>query len=204
MSRSTSKFWGQWFDSFSFSDDKDVQPYHRQYWKSEKKGLYALSRYVTHEIIFQFWRLASYLRRRWNQIIHASFSSGARSAFIALLVVTVGTVLALTSVLYLINKQDGNSVGFLDAMTGIWQKVLDPGSIESIGGDGVYVAIMVTAIIAGLALMSALIGVVDNAISEKIDWVKNANPPIRGRGHRLLIGWSEFAMRAVLFTDPSL
>ncbi|WP_026341493.1 CASTOR/POLLUX-related putative ion channel [Actinomadura atramentaria] len=70
-------------------------------------------------------------------------------------------------------------------------RTLDPGTMGGDEGSGPYLALMLTATIGGIFIVSALIGVLTTGLEGKITELRKGRSVIVERGHTLVLGWSE-------------
>jgi len=100
-------------------------------------------------------------------------------------VIIAGAVLAITGF-----AQKGE--GSLSLGEAIWEslmRTLDPGTMGGDTGSG-FRAVMLLVTLGGIFVVSALIGVLNNAIQEQMEHMRKGRSRVLESGHTLVLGWS--------------
>lgn len=103
-----------------------------------------------------------------------------------IIVLIAGTVLILTGI-----APDGEpSMGFIEAVWQSLMRAIDPGTVcGDLGWN--YRLVMFIVTLGGIFIVSALIGIINNAISDKLDELRKGKSFVVESGHTLILGWSE-------------
>ncbi|MEP0807152.1 MAG: NAD-binding protein [Chloroflexota bacterium] len=102
----------------------------------------------------------------------------------AVIVVLAGAIITLTGV-----SQDGERIPFLEAAWESLMRTLDPGTMGQDTGSG-FRAVMLMVTLGGIFIVSALIGVLNNAIQGQIERLRKGRSRVLETGHTLILGWS--------------
>ncbi|GAB4457311.1 MAG: lipoprotein [Anaerolineales bacterium] len=102
----------------------------------------------------------------------------------AVIVVLAGAIITLTGV-----SQDGERIPFLEAAWESLMRTLDPGTMGQDTGNG-FRAVMLFVTLGGIFIVSALIGVLNNAIQGQIERLRKGRSRVLEAGHTLILGWS--------------
>ncbi|GAB4444338.1 MAG: lipoprotein [Anaerolineales bacterium] len=120
-----------------------------------------------------------------------NWMSGGTPAMILMLfalsltiVICAGAVIALTGV-----SQDGERIGFREAAWESLMRTLDPGTMGQDTGGG-FRAVMLFVTLGGIFIVSALIGVLNNAIQGQIERLRKGRSRVLEAGHTVILGWS--------------
>jgi len=104
---------------------------------------------------------------------------------LSLAVVTVaGTILAITGF-----SQDGDRLALGEAIWESLMRTLDPGTMGGDQGAGFRV-VMLFVTLGGIFIVSALIGVLNNAIQDRMDHLRKGRSIVLEENHTVIFGWS--------------
>ncbi|MCA1841046.1 MAG: potassium transporter TrkA [Actinomycetota bacterium] len=137
------------------------------------------------------------LKDRLRYRLDSSLSSGPASVIRWLAIITIALIVAAAAVIALARVPTGSERhGFIQSLWLTLTRALDAGTI---GNDAEaswrfrVVGLVVT--IGGIFIVSALIGLLTNAIDQKLEQLRKGKSPVIESGHTLILGWS-----AKLFT----
>ena len=108
---------------------------------------------------------------------------GLASAALVLVVATLAIVIA---------PRDADDNGHWPGV--VWRsllRALDPGTMGDDEGSGLYLALMLTATIGGIFIVSALIGVLTTGLENRITELRKGRSRIVEHDHTVLLGWSD-------------
>ncbi|WP_084000618.1 CASTOR/POLLUX-related putative ion channel [Actinomadura kijaniata] len=111
---------------------------------------------------------------------------------------SLALVLTVASVAVLIAPRDTRDNGHWPGV--VWRsllRTLDPGTMGDDRGSGPYLALMLTATVGGIFIVSALIGVLTTGLENKIAELRKGRSRIIERDHTVLLGWSEHVFTVV-------
>ncbi len=104
---------------------------------------------------------------------------------------------ALTSILVLAFALANMMLDLRDEKVGFWSETfrslmhaLDPGTVAGETGSGRYLLTMLVLTIAGLLLVSALIGVISAGIDNRIAELRRGRSLVLEKNHTVILGWS--------------
>lgn len=100
------------------------------------------------------------------------------------IVFLAGAIISLTGV-----SQDGSRLSFGEAAWESLMRTLDPGTMGQDTGVG-FRAVMLFVTLGGIFIVSALIGVLNNAIQGQIERLRKGRSRVLESGHTLVLGWS--------------
>ncbi len=130
------------------------------------------------------------LRQRLRYIFDTWMSRGTPAMILMLfglslmIVVLAGAVISLTGV-----SQDGTRLTFGEAAWESLMRTLDPGTMGQDVGPG-FRAVMLFVTLGGIFIVSALIGVLNNAIQGQIERLRKGRSRVLENGHTVILGWS--------------
>ncbi|MFI6318659.1 TrkA C-terminal domain-containing protein [Nonomuraea sp. NPDC050556] len=81
--------------------------------------------------------------------------------------------------------------GFFGMLWGTLVRTLSPGKIATDTGTIGYVALMFAASLSGIFIVSVLVGLLSNAVKQKIDRLRRGRSKIVESGHTVVLGWSD-------------
>jgi voltage-gated potassium channel Kch len=109
-------------------------------------------------------------------------------ALASLLLVTAVTALAALFASDEVHEKHG---GWLEVAWMSLLRTLDPGTMGGDDGSPMFLALMLTATIGGIFLVSSLIGVLTTGLEKRIGELRKGRSRVSVRGHAVLLGWSE-------------
>ena len=117
-------------------------------------------------------------------------------ALIGWLVVATATLVALVSIVVLLGDfapedEDGGKPGVVRQFFNSLLHAMDPGTVAGDEGKWPFLALMLLLTIAGLLIVSALIGVLATGLDRKIEELRKGRSAVLERDHTLVLGWSE-------------
>ena len=131
-------------------------------------------------------------RRRVQYLADELFSHGAAALVgaLALLSLVIILVAALFLVLTGIAPENGERLSFIEAFWVSMMRTLDPGTMGGDTGWGFrLVGFFVT--VGGIFVISTLIGILSNGISDRLDKLRRGRSQVLENGHIVILGWSE-------------
>jgi voltage-gated potassium channel Kch len=108
-------------------------------------------------------------------------------------------LIAVVSVLAVLLAPGDSDDGPLSVAWRSLLRTLDPGTMGADRGSAVYLALMLTATIGGILIVSSLIGVLTTGLEKQIARLRKGRAPLFVRDHTIVLGWSE----QVVFTVVS-
>lgn len=100
-------------------------------------------------------------------------------------VIIAGAVIALTG----ISQEGGGRIPFGEAIWESLMRTLDPGTMGQDTGDA-FRAVMLFVTLGGIFIVSALIGVLNNAIQGQIERLRKGRSRVLETNHTVILGWS--------------
>ncbi|KAA1380932.1 potassium transporter TrkA [Aeromicrobium fastidiosum] len=117
------------------------------------------------------------------------------SALVAwLAVVTVALILVFAVFVSLTGLEPGQGNvkgGFLGRVLTTFFHTLDPGTVAGDSGTWRYIATMLVLTVAGLFIVSALIGVIATGIDDKLAELRRGRSLVIEKDHTVILGWSD-------------
>jgi ion channel POLLUX/CASTOR len=86
---------------------------------------------------------------------------------------------------------DGEQPGVVRQLFNSLLHAMDPGTVAGDGGKWPFLALMLLLTLAGLLIVSALIGVLATGLDRKIDELRKGRSAVIEYDHTLVLGWSE-------------
>ncbi|PJF24042.1 MAG: hypothetical protein CUN53_19835, partial [Phototrophicales bacterium] len=87
------------------------------------------------------------------------------------------------------SQQGGGRIPFWEAVWESLMRTLDPGTMGQDTGSG-FRAVMLLVTLGGIFIVSALIGVLNNAIQGQIERLRKGRSRVLESGHTVVLGWS--------------
>jgi len=110
-------------------------------------------------------------------------------------VLTLGLILLFTVLLLATNwspdATDGTRPGLARQLFTTLMHTLDPGTVAGDSGTWRYLVTMLVLTLAGLFIVSALIGVIATGIDSKLVDLRRGRSPVIERDHTVILGWSD-------------
>ncbi len=132
------------------------------------------------------------LGARYKYWFDNMMGKGASALIMGLAIISLIIVIIAGIILMLggISPEGEDKLGFFE---GVWQslmRTLDPGTMGGDAGWGFrWVMFIVT--LGGIFIVSALIGIINNAISDKLEELRKGRSFVVESNHTLILGWSE-------------
>jgi ion channel POLLUX/CASTOR len=129
-------------------------------------------------------------RDRFRHWFDSTLLSGTRGMILWLslatlaLIFIVGTIAAVVKI-----KVDKTPLTFTEAWWSSLMRTLDPGTMGGDEGWGLRIASFVVTI-GGVLIVSSLIGLLANGISDRVAELRRGRSPVYAWGHTLILGWS--------------
>jgi voltage-gated potassium channel Kch len=101
-------------------------------------------------------------------------------------------ILVVASLVTAVAPRDAEANGHWPGL--IWRsllRTLDPGTMGGDSGTGPFLALMLSATIGGIFIVSALIGVLTTGLESKITELRKGRSMIVERDHTVVLGWSD-------------
>jgi hypothetical protein len=134
-------------------------------------------------------------RASWKEKLQYRFDNlmaGGVLSLIGLLFI-IGIVVIVIAGLVLIITELAGGADFPGAVWDSLMHLIDQGTITGDDADQGYLALMLLVTLAGLMLMSLLIGVVNQGLSAKMDALGRGRSRVLESGHTLILGFNESA-----------
>jgi ion channel POLLUX/CASTOR len=135
------------------------------------------------------------LRARLRYAFDNTMAAGT-PALIGWLVAATVALVVLFSVVVLLGdfapeSEDGERPGVIRQLFNSLLHAMDPGTVAGDDGKWPFLVLMLLLTIAGLLIVSALIGVLATGLDRKIEELRKGRSVVLERGHTLVLGWSE-------------
>ncbi len=126
------------------------------------------------------------LRYRFDRLMSHGTPAMIGVLFVLSLVVILlaGIFLTATGI-----SQDTNPLPLGEAIWESLMRTLDPGTMGSDNGSG-FRAVMLFVTLGGIFIVSALIGVLNNAIQDRMDLLRKGRSVVLENNHTIIFGWS--------------
>lgn len=129
-------------------------------------------------------------RERFRYALDNALSKGALALTGWLMAFTIGLVVLVALVDYSFGLAPGRP-GILQLCYSILLRTLDPGTISGDQGDWRFLATMLLVTLAGIVILSTLIGIINNAIMERIEWLRKGRSRVIESDHTVILGWTK-------------
>lgn len=130
-------------------------------------------------------------RTRYRFDNFMSRGTPALVAGLALVTATVVVVVALLIMLTGAAKGQEGPVGFLSLVWRNLMRSIDAGTVTGDSGSTLWLAAMLGVTIAGLFVLSALIGVISSGLDSKLEQLRKGRSRVLESGHTVVLGWSQ-------------
>jgi voltage-gated potassium channel Kch len=135
------------------------------------------------------------LRDRLRYAFDNTMAKGT-PALIGWLVAATVTLVVLFSIVVLLGdfapeSEDGERPGAIRQLFNSLLHAMDPGTVAGDDGKWPFLVLMLLLTIAGLLIVSALIGVLATGLDRKIEELRKGRSVVLERDHTLVLGWSE-------------
>lgn len=121
-------------------------------------------------------------------------SAGAVSMIFVLVFFTISVILMSAAILTLggalFAPPDEEKINFIEAIWISLMRTLDPGTMGQDRGWGFRILMLSLPTLGGVLIVSALIGIISNAITERIDELRRGRSIILEKNHTVILGWS--------------
>lgn len=124
--------------------------------------------------------------------IDSIFSEGTSAMILFLGIASISIILfaALLAVVFQISPQNSAPLNFFEAIWSSLMRTLDPGNLASDDGWNFRI-LMLFVTIGGIFIISALIGVISNGLSNKLENLQRGRSYVVEENHTVILGWSE-------------
>ncbi len=106
-----------------------------------------------------------------------------------LMLVSAALIVLITAVVELVDR--GRSGSWLHALWQTFLNTIDSGQIGSVTGSHAFTIIMFAATIAGIFVVSTLIGLLTAGVNNRVEELRKGRSPVLVKGHAVILGWSE-------------
>ncbi len=129
------------------------------------------------------------LKQRLSYRKDRLMSYGTPALVLTLFVLSLIVVLVAAAVV-MIARLPPSKNGFWKVLWDSFLCTLDPGTISGKQGGNFFLGVMLFATLAGLFLISALIGVISSEIDKQLDNLRKGRSRVLESNHTVLLGWS--------------
>lgn len=129
-------------------------------------------------------------RERFRYSLDNALSKGAIALTGWLMAVTIMLVLFVALIDYSLKLAPG-SPSIVQLCYHVLLRTLDPGTISGDTGNWRYLATMLFVTLAGIVILSTLIGIINNAIMERIEWLRKGRSRVIEEDHTVILGWTK-------------
>lgn len=133
------------------------------------------------------------LRQRARYRFDATMSRGSGALVGWLGLVTVGLILVFTLITFIARLAPGGEdrPGFIRQMFNTLLHSLDPGTVAGDTGNWKFLVTMLVLTLAGLFIVSALIGVIATGLDNKLLELRKGRSVVVEKDHTVILGWSD-------------
>ncbi|MEV4065730.1 potassium transporter TrkA [Nonomuraea dietziae] len=130
------------------------------------------------------------LRERMRYWFDNTMSRGTASLIGWLALVSVGLVLVVAGLTaWLTDEPEG--AGFGEVLWLSLMHAMTPSKVASDKGSTAFLAVMFVGSLAGIFIVSILVGLLSNGLKQKIDRLRRGRSRIAESGHTVVLGWSD-------------
>ncbi|MDP9864757.1 MULTISPECIES: CASTOR/POLLUX-related putative ion channel [Streptosporangium] len=131
-------------------------------------------------------------RERVRYWFDNTMSRGAVALIGWLALISLGLILLVTLLsLWLTPVEAAKNNGFAGMLWMSLMRTLSPGKVASDTGSTLFVALMFTASLGGIFIVSALVGVLSNGLKTKFEQLRKGKSRIIETRHTVILGWSD-------------
>jgi voltage-gated potassium channel Kch len=136
-------------------------------------------------------------RKSWRDWLRSRFDrtmDRGTPALIGWLGLVSLALIAVVSVLAVVLAPGDQTVSEYGLLGVAWRsllRTLDPGTMGADRGDAVFLALMLTATVGGILIVSSLIGVLTTGLEKQIARLRKGRAPLFESGHAVVLGWSD-------------
>lgn len=132
-------------------------------------------------------------RNRFRYWFDNTISKGS-AALIGWLAAISLLLIVGASVLLIVTKSamdaDGKSLGFLQLLWMSLMRAMDAGTIGGDSGSFIFMTLMLVVTLGGIFIVSTLIGILNNGITQKLEDLRKGRSFVIEKGHTVILGWS--------------
>jgi voltage-gated potassium channel Kch len=131
-----------------------------------------------------------------RQKLHYKFDNLMSAGPIALIgwlgITSLALVIAAAAIISIggLTQEEGSAIGFIEAAWESLMRTLDPGTMGGDTGWGFRI-VMLGVTVGGILIVSLLIGILANGISNKLDDLRKGHSFVIETNHTLILGWSD-------------
>ncbi|HEV2756623.1 MAG TPA: hypothetical protein VG318_12715 [Actinomycetota bacterium] len=130
------------------------------------------------------------IRQRFRYWFDNTLSSGTTAMVVWLTLATLALILVVSTAAAIAEvRAEGSELSFGEALWSTLMRTLDPGTMGGDVGWPLRIASL-TATIGGILVVSSLIGLLANGISDRVAELRRGRSPVLESGHTLILGWS--------------
>lgn len=104
---------------------------------------------------------------------------------------SIALILVISALSVWLTPADTGERGFFGMLWSSLVRTLSPGKIATDSGTIGYVALMFTASLGGIFIVSILVGLLSNGLKQKVDRLRRGRSRILERNHTVVLGWSD-------------
>jgi voltage-gated potassium channel Kch len=129
------------------------------------------------------------IRERLSYRFDRFMERGTVALILGLFAISIVAIVAIVLVLVIINGDDGFTIPELLWMSLL--RTLDSGTMGGDVGSAQFMFGMLAVTFAGIFIISTLIGILNNGISDKLSDLRKGRSRVLERDHVLILGWSQ-------------
>jgi Trk K+ transport system NAD-binding subunit len=123
-------------------------------------------------------------------------AKGAGALIFWLFIVAAFVILVLSLVVMAASVND-ETIHWYNVVWVTFMHALDSGAVDSDSGDVVFIGIMLVASLAGMFLLSTLIGLINAGIEAKLETLRRGRSKVLESDHTVILGWSPHVMTII-------
>lgn len=132
-------------------------------------------------------KLRQWVRFKFDGLVLGGVAAGA--ALLTFLTIAIVVICAAVVVLAGLQQSNDGDVSFIEASWQALMRTLDPGTMGGDGGWG-FRATSLVATLAGICILSVLIGVITAGIDTRLSELRRGRGAVTLSGHTVILGWS--------------